>query len=141
MTIDDLDLDYEDDFDEDASSQNDSFESNEGSAFSPQNSEENDQDSGESVLEAYLRYSGIKDPTHIEFQDFQGNSITRHWNDLTPEEQLAILTQSQKDPDTDLNSEEIALKMLHKDKKLDEIHEFTNLSIQRIKELANSQDL
>mgnify|MGYP006916085735 CR=1 FL=1 len=35
MTIDDLDLDYEDDFDEDASSQNDSFESNEGSAFSP----------------------------------------------------------------------------------------------------------
>ena len=39
------------------------------------------------------------------------------------------------------NSEEIALKMLHKDKTLDEIHEFTNLSVQRIKELANSQDL
>ena len=39
------------------------------------------------------------------------------------------------------NSEEIAIKMLHKYKTFDEIHEFTNLSIQRIKELANTQDL
>ena len=37
------------------------------------------------------------------------------------------------------NSEEIAIKMLHKGKDFEEIQEFTDLSMQRIQELADSQ--
>lgn len=75
-----------------------------------------DQPSGESnsvdddIVTSLLKDRGISDPTKIKFEDKNGVSYERNWNDLTVDEQKNILNQSpDKDPESDLDEQEIEM--------------------------------
>lgn len=55
-----------------------------------------------------LQRLGISDPSKINFEDENGQLITRDWNDLTTEEQVNILTD-QTEEGTELDEQEIGL--------------------------------
>lgn len=55
-----------------------------------------------------LKNNGIKDPSHIKFEDENGIVSTKNFNDLSRDEQINILSQ-QTDPNVDLDDDEIEL--------------------------------
>lgn len=73
---------------------------------SPQNTEDNDK---KDVLTEFLKFSGIKDPEHIKFEDEDGIIKEQSWNDLSFEEKMNILTTSYQQPERDLDDDEIEL--------------------------------
>ena len=72
----------------------------------PQNTEDNDK---KDVLTEFLKFSGIKDPEHIKFEDEDGIIKEQRWNDLSFEEKMNILTTSYQQPERDLDDDEIEL--------------------------------
>lgn len=60
-------------------------------------------------MESFLKEKGIVDMNNIIFEDEEGNEITRSWGDLTSEEQLNILKQSDVDDDYGLENHEVAI--------------------------------
>ena len=72
----------------------------------PQNTEDNDK---KDVLTEFLKFSGIKDPEHIKFEDEDGIIKEQSWNDLSFEEKMNILTTSYQQPERDLDEDEIEL--------------------------------
>ena len=72
----------------------------------PQNTEDNDK---KDVLTEFLKFSGIKDPEHIKFEDEDGIIKEQSWNDLSFEEKMNILTTSYQQPERDLDDDEIEL--------------------------------
>ena len=71
-----------------------------------QNTEDNDK---KDVLTEFLKFSGIKDPEHIKFEDEDGIIKEQSWNDLSFEEKMNILTTSYQQPERDLDDDEIEL--------------------------------
>ena len=61
------------------------------------------------LMMAYLKYSGISDPTKIKFEDNDGIVIEKDWNTLSRDEKFNILTSSSQQPERDLNDEEVNL--------------------------------
>ena len=62
------------------------------------------------IITELLRDRGIEDSNKIKFEGEDGIITERSWNDLSPEEQKEILNQSpSKDPDVDLDEEEIKM--------------------------------
>lgn len=62
------------------------------------------------IITELLRDRGIEDSNKIKFEGEDGVITERAWNDLSPEEQKEILNQSpNKDPDVDLDEEEIKM--------------------------------
>lgn len=61
------------------------------------------------VMDAYLRFNGIQDPSRIKFEGTDGIMRERSWEELSPSEQLNLLTTSQAQPERDLDDNEIAL--------------------------------
>lgn len=72
----------------------------------PQNTEDNDK---KDVLTEFLKFSGIKDPEHIKFEDEDGIIKEQSWNDLSFEEKMNILTTSYQQPERDLDEDEVEL--------------------------------
>lgn len=72
----------------------------------PQNTEDNDK---KDVLTEFLKFSGIKDPEHIKFEDEDGIIKEQSWNNLSFEEKMNILTTSYQQPERDLDDDEIEL--------------------------------
>jgi hypothetical protein len=60
-------------------------------------------------MDAYLRFNGIQDPSRIKFEGTDGIMRERSWEELSPSEQLNLLTTSQAQPERDLDDNEIAL--------------------------------
>ena len=71
-----------------------------------QNTEGNDK---KDVLTEFLKFSGIKDPEHIKFEDEDGIIKEQNWNDLSFEEKMNILTTSYQQPERDLDEDEVEL--------------------------------
>lgn len=99
------DLDFEDEFDVQ--------EPVNGEPAEPQNQNQdvtlNEKPSSDIITEL-LRDRGIEDSNKIKFEGEDGVITERAWNDLSPEEQKEILNQSpNKDPDVDLDEEEIKM--------------------------------
>ncbi len=79
----------------------------------PQNQNQNvtpNEKPSSDIITELLRDRGIEDSNKIKFEGEDGVITERAWNDLSPEEQKEILNQSpNKDPDVDLDEEEIKM--------------------------------
>lgn len=79
--------------------------------LSPQNEDPEEdppkEDGDLNPMESFLKEKGILDMNNIIFEDEEGNEITRSWEDLTSEEQLNILKQSDVDDDYGLEDHEV----------------------------------
>lgn len=63
---------------------------------------------GDDVLTAFLKSKGIKDINNIKFEE-DGKVVNKSWDDLTAEEQFNIMHTENRNPDEDLDDEEIDL--------------------------------
>lgn len=70
--------------------------------------DQQDDEDGKDVVQAYLESRGIN-TNSIKFQDPNGIVSQKNWNDLSAEEQYNILQDANKDPQVDLNQQEILL--------------------------------
>ena len=66
-------------------------------------------DEQEDFIATLLKSKGIEDKSKIKFEDEEGNMEEKDWNTLSNEEKLNILSESDQDPDTDLDDTEIQL--------------------------------
>lgn len=71
--------------------------------------EGNQGDDGEGFIEEMLKLKGISDPNKIKVQDESGAIVEMAWNDLSRDEQLAVLMMENGDPETRLDEEEMKL--------------------------------
>lgn len=87
-----------------------SFDS--GDDFETQNEEENvngDNQNEEDTLSIFLKSKGIEDINKINFEDEEGNIEEKSWFDLSQEDQLGILNNTQEENEDDLDDAEIDL--------------------------------
>lgn len=79
------------------------------SSYTTDTSQNTEGDDKKDVLTEFLKFSGIKDPEHIKFEDEDGIIKEQNWNDLSFEEKMNILTTSYQQPERDLDEDEIEL--------------------------------
>ena len=108
MEMENDDLDFLDNYDEEPEIDDTTLQNNYGDSSEEEQNDEEPQ-SAEEIIASLLESRGIEDASKIKFENEDGEIEEVNWNDLDNESKLNILNSSEIDDNTRLDDDEIDL--------------------------------